>query len=69
MRAEKLKFGYQQRQIEKIRNTLFPNNELQERVENFMPFYAKWGNDFMKVIYDNSLSLEQEFVIIIKEKP
>jgi bacillithiol biosynthesis cysteine-adding enzyme BshC len=68
LRAEKLKFGYHQRQIEKIRNTLFPNNELQERVENFMPFYAKWGNDFMKVIYDNSLSLEQKFVIITKEK-
>ncbi len=68
LRAEKLKFESQQRQIEKIRNTLFPNNELQERVENIMPFYAKWGKDFMKVIYDNSLSLEQEFVIIIKEK-
>jgi bacillithiol biosynthesis cysteine-adding enzyme BshC len=68
LRAEKLKFESQQRQIEKIRNTLFPNNELQERVENFMPFYAKWGNNFMKVIYDNSLSLQQEFVIIIKEK-
>ncbi len=68
LRAEKLKFESQQRQIEKIRNTLFPNNELQERVENFMPFYAQWGNDFMKVIYDNSLSLDQEFVIIIKEK-
>ena len=68
LRAEKLKFESQQRQIEKIRNTLFPNNELQERVENIMPFYAKWGKDFMKVIYDNSLSLQQEFVIIIKAK-
>jgi bacillithiol biosynthesis cysteine-adding enzyme BshC len=68
LRAEKLKFESQQRQIEKMRNTLFPNNELQERVENFMPFYARWGNDFIKVIYDNSLSLQQEFGIIIKEK-
>jgi uncharacterized protein YllA (UPF0747 family) len=68
LRAEKRKFESQQRQIEKIRNTLFPNNELQERVENFMPFCAKWGKDFMKVIYDNSLSLQQEFVIIVKEK-
>lgn len=68
LKAEKKKFESQQNQIRKIRENLFPNNYLQERVENFMPFYAKWGMDFIKVIYDNSLNFEQEFCIIKEEE-
>ncbi len=64
LRAEKKKFEAQQRQLHKLRSQLFPHNNLQERIENFMPFYAKWGKDFIKTIYDNSLALEQEFVIL-----
>ncbi|MDB5198182.1 MAG: hypothetical protein JWO92_145 [Chitinophagaceae bacterium] len=62
--AEKKRFGSQQGQIEKIRANLFPNDSLQERVENFMPFYAKWGKEFINVIYNNSLTFEQQFCII-----
>jgi hypothetical protein len=29
-----------------------------------MLFYSKWGNDFFKMLYENSLSLEQEFCIV-----
>ncbi len=68
LKAEKIKFESQQRQIKKIRSNLFPNNGLQERVENFMPFYAKWGKEFIKVIYDNSLNFEQQFCIIKEEE-
>ncbi len=64
LRAEKKKFEVQQRQLQKLRSQLFPHNNLQERIENFMPFYAKWGKDFIKAIYENSLGLEQEFVIL-----
>ena len=64
LRAEKRRFESQQKQVKKLRSNLFPNNSLQERVENFMPFYAKWGKDFLNVIYDNSLIFEQEFCII-----
>ncbi len=67
LRAEKLKFESQITQIKKIRTNLFPGDELQERVENFIPFYAKWGKGFIKTIYDNALSLEQEFCIIKEE--
>ena len=63
LRAEKKKFEAQQRQLHKLRSQLFPHNNLQERIENFMPFYAKWGKNFIKIIYDNSLGLEQEFVV------
>jgi bacillithiol synthase len=64
LKAEKKKFETQQRQLHKLKTVLFPNNNLQERIENFIPFYAKWGDDFIKTIYDNSLGLEQDFVIV-----
>ncbi len=64
LRAEKKKFEAQQRQLHKLKGNLFPHDSLQERIENFMPFYAKWGNNFIKTIYDNSLPMEQEFVIL-----
>ena len=43
---------------------LFPNNNLQERVENLMPYYAIWGKDFIRMIYEHSNGLEQEFGIL-----
>ena len=64
LRAEKKKFEAQQRQLHKLKSQLFPHNNLQERIENFMPFYAKWGKDFIKTIYNNSLGFEQEFVFL-----
>jgi bacillithiol biosynthesis cysteine-adding enzyme BshC len=66
LRAEKRKFEDQQRQIQKIKAVLFPNNGLQERVENFSWFYAKWGSRFIEELYKNSLALEQEFVILVE---
>jgi bacillithiol biosynthesis cysteine-adding enzyme BshC len=67
MRAEKVRFESQQKQLTKIRASLFPNNSLQERVDNFMPYYAKWGREFIRVIYDNSLIFEQQFCIVSEE--
>lgn len=64
LRAERRKFEVEKRQLSAVKNALFPNNNLQERVDNFMPYYAKWGKDFLKTIYDQSLTLEQKFVVI-----
>jgi bacillithiol synthase len=64
LKAEKKKFEAQQRQLHKLKTVLFPNNNLQERIENFIPFYAKWGDDFIKTLYENSLALEQQFIIL-----
>lgn len=68
LRAEKKKFEAQQRKLHKLKSQLFPHNNLQERIENLMPFYAKWSKDFIKTIYENSLGLEQEFVILEEAK-
>jgi uncharacterized protein YllA (UPF0747 family) len=56
LRAEKRKFTDQQRQIQTIKNHLFPANGLQERHENISYYYQK--------LYQHSLSLENEFVIL-----
>ncbi len=64
LKAEKRKFEAQQRQIKKIKSLLFPSGELQERVENFMPYYAKFGKDFIKLLYENSLTFEQRFCVL-----
>lgn len=64
LRAEKRKFEDQQKQIQKIREALFPNNGLQERVENFSWFYAKWGRSLIEELLKSSLTLEQEFTIL-----
>ncbi|MBK5270280.1 MAG: bacillithiol biosynthesis cysteine-adding enzyme BshC [Bacteroidia bacterium] len=67
LRAEKRKFTDQQRQIHTIKEKLFPGNGLQERHDNFMPYYAKWGREFIKQLYQHSLNLEQEFVTLIEK--
>jgi bacillithiol biosynthesis cysteine-adding enzyme BshC len=64
LRAEKRKFADQQRQINTIKEHLFPENGLQERYDNFSSYYAKWGREFIHLLYQQSLNLEQEFVIL-----
>ena len=64
LRAEKRKFGDQQRQIEKIKDRLFPKNGLQERYDNLLYYYALYGTEFIQKIYDHSLALEQEFTVL-----
>lgn len=63
-RAEKRKYEEQRRQIEQLKTALFPNKGLQERVDNFSAYYAKWGREFIHQLYQHSLSLQQEFVVM-----
>ena len=66
LRSEKRKHSDKINQVKNIREALFPGNSLQERIENFSGFYAKWGKDFVDILYKNSLSLEQEFTILME---
>ena len=63
-RAEKKNHEEVRRKIHEIREALFPLDNLQERIENFIPWYAEYGMAFIELIYQNSLALEQEFVIL-----
>jgi bacillithiol biosynthesis cysteine-adding enzyme BshC len=68
LRAEKRKFEDEKKQLEKIFSILFPGDNLQERTENFMLFYSKWGNEFFEMLYKNSLTFEQEFCAVEERK-
>jgi uncharacterized protein YllA (UPF0747 family) len=67
LKAEKRKFSDQQRQIHALKSALFPLNGLQERIDNFMPWYAARGQKFIADIYEYSLMLEQAFVVLGEE--
>lgn len=64
LRAEKKNYEEVRRKIHEIRKTLFPLGNLQERIDNFIPWYAEYGKSFIDFIFTNSLVLEQEFVIM-----
>jgi bacillithiol biosynthesis cysteine-adding enzyme BshC len=63
LRAEKRAFSDQSRKIHQIKAALFPNNNLQERVDNFMPYYAKYGREFLQFIYNCSVTTEHKFIL------
>jgi bacillithiol biosynthesis cysteine-adding enzyme BshC len=64
LRSEKRKFEAQQRQISRIKDQLFPNNSLQERIDNFSPYYSRYGKNWLELLCSKSLSLEQQFEIL-----
>lgn len=64
LRSEKKKFEATERQLAKIKNGLFPKGTLQERKDNLLYWYAIWGADFLKVIYEKSTGLQQEFCVV-----
>jgi uncharacterized protein YllA (UPF0747 family) len=64
LRAEKKNHEEVRRKIHEIREALFPLDNLQERIDNFIPWYAEYGNSFLEVLLKNSLTLKQEFTIL-----
>jgi bacillithiol biosynthesis cysteine-adding enzyme BshC len=62
--AEKRKFETEQVQVQKLKASLFPNNNLQERTENIAGFYARYGKEIISKLLDASLTLEQQFTVM-----
>lgn len=67
IRAQKRKFTDQRVSVQKLRETLFPGDGLQERKENFSVYYSKWGNSFIEGLYQKSPSLDQQFTILLSD--
>ncbi len=67
-RAEKRKFTVQETQLSQLKLNLFPNNNLQERVENFSYLYSLYGKSFFTTILESSKGVEQEFGLIKIDK-
>src|SRR5450432_4221270 len=64
VRGEKKNHEEVRRKIHEIRGALFPLENLQERIDNFIPWYAEYGKAFFDFLYQHSLGLEQEFIIL-----
>jgi len=64
MRAEKKNHDEVRRRIHEIKEALFPLGGLQERIDNFIPWYAQFGSAFIKNLYHHSLPWEQQFTIL-----
>ena len=64
LRAEKKTHEEVRRKIHEIREALFPLDTLQERIDNFIPWYAEYGPAFIELIHQNSLDLKQAFTIL-----
>lgn len=65
--AAKRKDEATDRQLSKLLEHLFPGGGLQERTENFMLLYAKWGAKFFDAIYESSPVLKADFTIIVEK--
>ncbi|MFY0255884.1 bacillithiol biosynthesis cysteine-adding enzyme BshC [Chitinophaga sp. 30R24] len=63
LRAEKKKFTWQTDQIRQVKNKLFPAGSLQERKENFMPWYAQEGPAFFDRILEALTPVTDQFII------
>jgi bacillithiol biosynthesis cysteine-adding enzyme BshC len=64
IRIEKKKNETAISQIAKIKKQLFPNNALQERCNNFIPYYLQDGDNFIKILKNNFDPLNPNFVIL-----
>lgn len=67
LRAEKRNHREVMSKIERLKDKLFPLDNLQERMDNIIIFYAKYGKEFIEACYHSSMTLEQEFVILNEE--
>ena len=54
--------------ISKIKNKLFPNKILQERFDNFIPYYLNYGKQFIKTLKSEIDPLDTNFLILSIEK-
>ncbi len=64
VKAEKQKHEVTLNQLQKINIKFFPNGGLQERVENFIPFYLKYGEEFFEILFKELDPLKEGFVLI-----
>lgn len=65
IRAEKRNHATSITQIENLKNRLFPNGTLQERVLNLAPMYVNYGDDFISSLIENFEPLGGDFTLIL----
>ncbi len=64
IRAEKNRNESSIQQIEKIKDTLFPERGLQERYDNFMSFYTRYGTTFIETLREAIDPLNKQLLVV-----
>lgn len=64
VRAEKQQQETQLKKIERLREKLYPGNGLQERHDNFLPYYAKYGQAWIDKLVQLSDPFVKKFMIV-----
>lgn len=68
LRAEKKNYEIATNQIRTLFDRLFPNDSLQERHDNFIPFYERYGDNFIEQLKQELHPLEKKFTIFVEEE-
>lgn len=55
-------------QVKNLKEKLFPENGLQERIDNFIPYYINSSTSFIQMIVDNTEPFANKFLVLIDEK-
>ena len=63
-KVEKQKHEVALSQISKLKTSFFPNRILQERHNNFIPYYLKYGDNFIKKLKEELNPLDTNFVVL-----
>ena len=64
IRFEKQKHESSLNQIRKIKSKLFPNNQLQERIDNVITYYNTYGEKFIETLKEELDPLDSNFLIL-----
>lgn len=53
-------------QLQGLKDKLFPDHSLQERHDNFLPFYLKYGHSFVEALREHFDPLEMQFTVLVE---
>jgi bacillithiol biosynthesis cysteine-adding enzyme BshC len=67
LKAEKQKHSISLNQISQVKSKLFPNGSLQERHDNIIPFYLRYGNSFIDNLKESLKPIDHAFSILIED--
>jgi uncharacterized protein YllA (UPF0747 family) len=67
LKAEKKKQSIALERIQHIKSEFFPNNSLQERVDNFAEWVGDYGWAWVEAVLQNANTMEKSFTILIAE--
>lgn len=64
VRAQKQRFETELNQVRSLKEKLFPGNGLQERYDNFIPYYLRQGEAFLNTLVENLNPIHPDLVVI-----